>query len=195
MLDTVGKTLFWNRCFLQTAPNLNSVMWEARVRYNKGRLPLPYHFYGKFTVYWENKKIGIHSYAEHGYEGAEKFAQKCSLMINQMEKFITVVQNKEVGGNCVQLNDFDTPFSGSIYWQRGTTASGVPICVFELASCQDKIRIHAHDLASDQESGETELCEILKSFIFGIKNLIECCPLIGDQLYALNNPEIKSENV
>lgn len=144
------STMFSDRQFLQNSPSLNSISWQVEKRRNDKYI-VPEHFYGKFTLHWKGTTIGIHSYGEHGDAGQANFEIKCELVIELIESFLSHVHAKSFACRHVMLNGPDTPFSGSIYFKVGETPSGIPVCVFEFASCKGKIRLHAHELRSTEE--------------------------------------------
>lgn len=141
--------LYSNRRFLQDSPSLNSISWQVENRYNKLFI-VPNYFYGKFTINWGSAVVGIHSYGEHGKVGQSKFAEKCKSVITCIDTFLEHVESQSFTTSHLLLNDDDTPFSGSIYYKLGVTPSGAPICVFEIASCKQKIRLHAHEIGGTE---------------------------------------------
>lgn len=157
-----------NRSFLQPSPSLNAISWQVENRYN-GTYLVPNHFYGKFTITWGGSVVGIHSYGEYGEVGQSKFEQKCKSVVAAIDEFIKCINLDKHRVCNLLLNDDDTPFSGSVYFKVGNTPSGNPVCVFEIASCKQKIRLHAHELG-----GTDRLISVLNI----IKNSIGECVLM-----------------
>jgi hypothetical protein len=152
-----------NRSFLQASPSLNAISWQVEHRFNPHFL-IPHHFYGKFTIAWGSCVIGIHSYGEHGETGQAKFEEKCLRVVNAIEHFFSCVKAESFITKYVMINDEDTPFSGSVYYKIGETPSKVPICVFEFASCKQKIRLHSHEVGGIDSLG---------AILSNIKSIIE----------------------
>lgn len=140
---------FSGRTFLEPSPSLNAISWVVERR-NNPKYNVPKHFYGKFTIHWKGVTLGIHSYGEHGEHAHKEFLRKCSMVDGAIVDFIKCVADKRHVHRNIELNGDDTPFSGSIFMKVGATPSGVPICLFEFASCKAKIRLHAHELGSEK---------------------------------------------
>lgn len=160
------SSLFSDRQFLQESPSLNAISWQVEKR-NNDKYLVPVHFYGKFTLHWKGTTIGIHSYGEHGEDAQAKFEMKCMRVTHGIDKFVECIRAGSHINFHKMLNDFDTPFSGGIYFKIGETPSGVPICVFEFASCKGKIRLHAHELGST-----VELVRVLERIKDNIETLL-----------------------
>lgn len=150
-----------NRIFLQASPSLNSMSWEAEWREPNEFYDKQY-FYAKFTIAWGTTLIPIHSYIHHGGNAYEHYVIKVKEVIRQIDRFIRACQINTFATEHTLLNSLTgrTPFSGSIFWMRdhGVLLRGDPTVVFEIASCNDKLRLHAKHLG-----GEENMCEVLST--------------------------------
>lgn len=147
-----------NRIFLQASPSLNSMSWEAEWREPNDFYDKRY-FYAKFIIAWGTTIIPIHSYIQHGDRAFEQYNIKVREVIRQLDRFIRACQLNTFATEHTLLNSLnDTPFSGSVYWIRNhdVLLRGEPSVMFEIASCNDKLRLHAKHFG-----GEENLCEVL----------------------------------
>lgn len=165
------------RKFLAEPPYLSAVSWETCMR-EEPKFCQPLHFYGKFTLQWDSKKVGIHSYAEHGAVGATAFVEKCNLFLEAANNYMDHCATKTFCRETFILNeDNSTPYSGSVFYMRGESPSGLPISLFELASCKEKIRIHAADVG-----GERKLCTILRRICAEVRKLQAAAEIMDQQI-------------
>lgn len=135
------------RAFIGKSPSLDAMQWKAEPRFFHNQN----YFYGRIYFTVAGTELSIHSYSGHGRNAYHKFVIKMMRIIESINDFITVIENKTETTYSADINGTDTPYSGSVYYHRSThPISGEYQCVFELASCKSKIRFHAKDLGGNR---------------------------------------------
>lgn len=162
--------MFNGRKFLLDSPSTTCIAWQAEIRDNEEYV-VPKHFYGKFTFCHEGRQLGIHSYGEHGVDGCMWFLDKCNRVVSAIDDFLYAINREDYieVSRMIALNPDNTPFSGTIYYNLSVTPSGKEVCLFEISSCKQKIRIHASDTAV---GGHDNFCKLLEGIRDQVKQLM-----------------------
>lgn len=130
------------RKFLGSSPSMKALSWEVF----KGNLD---RAYGQFRLAWGSSCVTIHALDQTRTAYDHEYLEKLDKMIDALKGFTPVLGTKNQAAYREWLNPLETSATGSVAYHYDV-ASVETIIYFELASCDDKIRIYPHHFPRPQ---------------------------------------------
>lgn len=137
------KVPITRRKFLGSSPSMKSMNWTVETSLSSGKAS------GQFSLAWGRSCVVIHTLGAVCPNADMEYVDKLNSVITAFKDFSLALANNTQTTFRDWLNPLETGATGSVAYQYSGTGDETLI-YFELASCDDKIRIYPYQFPEPQ---------------------------------------------
>lgn len=155
-----AQTLVTKRKFLGSSPSMKALSWEVFQSTFRDVA------YGQFRLAWGASLVTIHTLDQTRPKCEHEYVEKLDKLIDALKTFTPILGTTNQAAFREWLNPIETSATGSVAYHYDVE-SPESIVYFEIASCDDKIRIYPHHFPAPQ-----------------LKNMVRCLDNIRVELIS-----------
>lgn len=125
---------------------MKAMSWSVEIHNLSGKA------FGQFRLAFGASCVTIHTLGAVCTDPDKEYIEKLEIVIKALRDFSSAISKKNRIAFREWLNPLDTSATGSVAYHYNTTSKEEPIVYFELASCDNKIRIYPYHFPSPQLS-------------------------------------------